>query len=83
MSRIAYVEKVPHNGSVIIYGNIGKRVFIGYSIKEARSKYISYCKKWEEEDKKREEQIKFFRETRGMSFSEKVDYITNRNRRIK
>lgn len=48
MSRITYIEKVPHNGSVIIYGNIGKRVFIGYSIKEARAKYIKYCKEWEE-----------------------------------
>lgn len=83
MSRITYVEKNPVSGALTIYGNIGKRVFLGYSVKEARAKYIKYCKEREEEDKKREEQIKFFRETRGMSFSEKVDYISNRNRRIK
>ena len=80
MSRITYVEKVPHNNSVIIYGNIGKRVFIGYSIKEARSKYISYCKKWEEEDKKREETIRKSLAIKGMNIFERMDYINQYNR---
>ena len=74
MSRITYVEKVPHNGSVIIYGNIGKRVFIGYSIKEARAKYIKYCKEWEENDRKAELQIKRNLETKGMSIFERIEY---------
>lgn len=74
MSRITYVEKVPHNGSVIIYGNIGKRVFIGYSIKEARAKYIKYCKEWEEKDRKAELQIKRNIETKGMSIFERIEY---------
>lgn len=74
MSRITYIEKVPHNGSVIIYGNIGKRVFLGYSIKEAKSKYIKYCKEWEEKDRKAELQIKRNLETKGMSIFERIEY---------
>ena len=47
MSRITYIEKNPVSGALTIYGNIGKRVFLGYSVKEARAKYIKYCKEWE------------------------------------
>lgn len=74
MSRITHIEKVPHNGSVIIYGDIGKRVFYGYSIKEAKAKYRSYCKKWEEEDRKVELQTKRNLETKGMSIFERIEY---------
>ena len=74
MSRITYIEKVPHNGTVIVYGNIGKRIFIGYSVKEARAKYIKYCKEWEEKDRKIELQVKHSRETKGMSIFERIEY---------
>lgn len=74
MSRITYIEKVPHNGSVIIYGNIGKRVFIGYSVKEARAKYIKYCKEREEKDRKAKAYIKLSLETKGMSIFERIEY---------
>lgn len=74
MSRITYIEKVPHNGSVIVYGNIGKRIFIGYSVKEARAKYIKYCKEWEEKDRKADHYMKLGRETKGMSIFERIEY---------
>ena len=74
MSRITYIEKVPHNGSVIVYGNIGKRIFIGYSVKEARAKYIKYCKEWEEKDRKADRYMKLGRETKGMSIFERIEY---------
>ena len=74
MSRITYIEKNPVSGALTIYGNIGKRTFIGYSVKEARAKYIKYCKEWEEKDRKAELQIKRNLETKGMSIFERIEY---------
>jgi hypothetical protein len=74
MSRITYIEKNPVSGALTIYGNIGKRTFIGYSVKEARAKYIKYCKKWEEEDRKADRYMKISRETKGMSIFERIEY---------
>lgn len=74
MSRITYIEKNHSSGALTIYGNIGKRVFLGYSVKEARAKYIKYCKEWEEKDRKAELQIKRNLETKGMSIFERIEY---------
>ena len=74
MSRITYIEKNPVNGALTIYGNIGKRTFIGYSVKEARAKYIKYCKEWEEKDRKAKVYTKIATETKGMSIFERIEY---------
>lgn len=74
MSRITYIEKNPVSGALTIYGNIGKRVFLGYSVKEARAKYIKYCKEWEEKDRKAKHYMKLGLETKGMSIFERIEY---------
>lgn len=82
MSRITYIEKNPVSGALIIYGNIGKQVYLGYTIREAKSRYIKRCKEREAEDKRREHVIRESLKMKNMSLHERVTYLSNRRNDI-
>lgn len=82
MSRITYIERKPESGAIIIYGNLGKQVYLGYTIREAKNRYIKRCKEREAEDKRREHVIKESLKMKNMSIHERVTYLSNRRNDI-